>query len=147
MTVRQVPAQLVPNELEREFLAAAFRAGDVLEETPDSELAAHVLEVLRGFDPEDLVYREHRRILLAVHEVFDMYATITPALVKDELQRRRQFDALRCLPSVAFYTWAIFRSIEIHASRLRGAAGKRREWLAADDAQRIIAEAGEVWAE
>lgn len=95
----QWPANLIDLEAERDLIACALRAGELAERAGFNGEAN--LKRVASLDPDDLVYHEHRAILLAIQTVLKATGTLMPLIVRDQLRAHKESDALRLLPYIA----------------------------------------------
>jgi hypothetical protein len=126
-----VPAHLAPVEVERELLAAAFRASEILDQHPDHERADRALTAVVQLPSADLCQEEHRQIRDAIAHVIGRTGGCSPALVLQVLRERRQMDAIRLLLSICAGAWAPISLVDALVTQVREAARLRREYWAA----------------
>lgn len=134
------PSHLVPVELEKELVSGALRAAWILDERPDHRGAIEALDALASFDVRDLAFREHREIVAAVQSLHGTIGTFSPALVRDELRVRQQFDAMAMLPSLVGWGLAPVAALPTHIRKIRTAARGRRRFRRAQSVQAKLCE-------
>lgn len=135
--VHRWPANLIDLEAERDLVACCLRAGELAERAGFNGEAN--LKRVASLDPDDLVYHEHVAILTAIQSVLKTTGTIMPLLVRDELRRRGQHDALKLLPFVASPDRAVTAAALGYAAASVARTAERRRHFEA-----LRAEAAEV---
>lgn len=116
---------LAPHALESEFLAGALWAGVRLEHEPHDPVALAAMSILRSFDPKDLSLKIHREICVAMQSVVASTGTVTPALLAEELDRRKSVEARDAVADLPF-GMSPMRTLGVHAVRIAEAARRRR---------------------
>lgn len=134
------PANLVDLEAERDLIACCLRIAELAERAGFNGEAN--LAQVATLDVDDLAYPEHIAILEAVQAVLRETGTITPLLVRDELRRRKEWDALRLLPYVISPNRAVTAAALIHTAALvkRTADRRRRFEALRDEAAEVVSE-------
>jgi replicative DNA helicase len=130
---------MVPLEIEREVLSAAFRAAMILEDDPEHELARRALDAIVAVPTDDFAIADHRIVHAAIVTVHGYARTVTPALVVQHLRKIGELDDRGSLIfGIVGYGIAPIVGIQTHLDIVRGAARKREEFVACRERQAEI---------